>query len=199
MELVWYPQRGYGKAEGEGTFLYAENYWAEFRAKQETAVGKVLTRVREGMVKGHLKDQPRIGLVDIGIGGGAFVEAMDCKGFDINPVAIDWLKMKGSLWDEHAIGAMTFWDSIEHMANPLGTLNLCEHLAFISTPIYKDAEHCLNSKHLKMPEHLWYFTGDGLCRFMSEAGFVVIEATHIEQAIGRTDIGTYAFQRVCYP
>jgi hypothetical protein len=151
------------------------------------------------MVKGHLENGARSGLVDIGIGGGAFVEAMGCKGFDVNALALEWLQERGSLWNDQPIACMTFWDSMEHMVDPRPTLKQCELLAFISTPIFKSAEHCLTSKHLKMPEHLWYFTEDGLCRFMAEAGFVVIEATRIEQAVGRVDIGTYAFQRVCHP
>jgi hypothetical protein len=150
------------------------------------------------MVKGHLENGARSGLVDIGIGGGAFVKAMDCKGWDVNPFAIEWLTIEHKLWDEQPIACMTFWDSMEHMANPRNLLEKCEKLAFVSTPIFKDAEHCLTSKHLKMPEHLWYFTEAGLCSFMAQSGFVVIEATRIEQAIGRVDIGTFAFQRVCH-
>jgi len=197
MELVWYPQRGYGKAEGEEKFLYEKDYWEEFRQKQETPVGKILTQIRAGLVKGHLK--LRTGLCDFGIGGGAFVEAMDCKGFDINPHANNWLTERDKQWDREPIAAMTFWDSMEHMIDPPTFLKKCEQFAFISTPIYKDAEHCLHSKHLKMPEHLWYFTEKGLCRFMAEQGFALIEARRLEELVGREDIGSYVFQRVCYP
>lgn len=197
-ELIWYPQRGYGKAKlSTDLFQYGKDYWEEFRAKQETPVGKILTRIREGMVKGHV--EARGGLCDIGIGGGAFVEAMNCKGWDVNPIAIEWLESCGDLWNQQPIAAMTFWDSLEHIPAPGEYLAKCEKLAFISTPIFEDAEHCLRSKHLKMPEHLWYFTEHGLCRYMAEKGFSVVEANSIETTVGREDIRTYVFRRVCYP
>lgn len=195
-ELIWYPQRGYGKALTEEIFPYEKDYWEEFRAKQETPVGKILTEVRKALVEGHLK--ARTGLVDIGIGGGAFVEAAGCIGFDVNEIAMEWLGPERR-WNYEPIGAMTFWDSLEHVPAPGEYLTKCERLAFISTPIFKDAEHCLHSKHLKMPEHLWYFTEPGLFRYMAEKGFAVIEATNTELSVGREDIGTYVFQRVCYP
>lgn len=139
---------------------------------------------------------PRSGLCDIGIGGGAFVEAMDCIGHDVNKVALEWLGSERR-WNQEPIACMTFWDSLEHIPDPRLILVKCEKFAFISTPIFKDAEHCMHSKHLKMPEHLWYFTEWGLMRYMAEQGFSPIEKSNMEESAGREDIKSYVFARVC--
>lgn len=191
-ELIWHPHKGWGFEDGE--FDYGEGYWHEFLAKQETRVGKVLTTLRKHLV---LKHTPRHSIVDIGIGGGAFVEAMNCEGFDVNPRAISWLEQRDALWDQdEAVGAMTMWDSLEHIRDP-GELLQQASWVFISTPIYDSAEHCIHSKHYKPGEHLWYFTDIGLKRFMAELGFGLIEQNRMEESVGRKDIGTYVFSRVC--
>lgn len=149
------------------------------------------------MVLHHL--EPRSGLCDIGIGGGAFVKEMECMGFDVNPIALEWLEKKDALWNQEPIGAMTFWDSIEHMNDPAAVLRKCEKFAFISTPIYKSAEACIHSKHFKVPEHLWYFTERGLMCYMAEQGFSPIEKSNMEESAGRQGIGSYVFKRICTP
>jgi len=121
---------------------------------------------------------------------------MECIGFDVNEIAMEWLGSERR-WNHEHIACMTFWDSLEHIPDPAPLLAKCEKLAFISTPIFKHCEHCMHSKHLKMPEHLWYFTEKGLCRYMAELGFALIGASRIEELVGREDIGTYVFQRVC--
>lgn len=149
------------------------------------------------MLHHYLEGHPRTGLCDIGIGGGAFVQVTDCKGWDVNPLAMAWLKQEGRVWNQQPIGAMTFWDSLEHIPHPRELLAKCEKFAFISTPIYESAEACLHSKHCKMPEHLWFFTDKGLTRYMAQSGFTVIAKSHCEESVGREEIGTYAFRRVC--
>ncbi len=149
------------------------------------------------MVHHYLEGHPRNGLCDIGIGGGAFVQVIDGKGHDVNPLALAWLEQEGRLWNQEPIGAMTFWDSLEHITDPGAVLAKCEKIALISTPIYESAEACLRSKHCKMPEHLWFFTDKGLTRYMAEHGFTVVAKSHIEESVGREGIGTYAFHRVC--
>lgn len=90
---------------------------------------------------------------------------------------------------------MSFWDSLEHIHNPTDLLDCIENYAFISTPIYKDKEHILRSKHFRPDEHCWYFTKDGIINFMSNFGFYCIEYSNIETEIGREDIGSFVFKR----
>jgi hypothetical protein len=198
-KLVWYPELGYGKAIQKGNpFQYGQSYWEEFRTKQETPVGKILTAQRKTLVLTHSK-KPRSRTVDIGIGGGAFVEAMGCEGFDVNLVAQSWLVEQNKLWTGDPLSVMTFWDSIEHIDEPNELLAKCEDLAFVSTPIYESAEACVRSKHFKPPEHLLYFTEKGLTRYMAEQGFCCVEKNRMEEYVGREEIGTYVFRRVAYP
>lgn len=207
-ELIWFPQKGYGTTVPN--FIYENTYWNEFREKDKTNVGKVLTKLRRSFVakitnsparqdwlhedgQGFHGDNWGMDLVDIGIGGGAFVENMGCLGYDINPCAVKWLRER--LWNKKPIAFMTFWDSLEHMENPYDYLNLCTDLCFISTPIYESAEHCIRSKHYKPGEHVWYFTEPGLTAFMARRGFALLESNRMEETAGRDGIGSYAFQR----
>jgi hypothetical protein len=195
-ELVWYPERGLGNTSG--TFEYGEAYWKEFREKDKTPVGKILTVLRYNFLAQHVKNLGRHKIVDVGIGGGAFVEMAECMGRDVNPKAKEWLRERNALWNANAsleVYALTFWDSLEHIKEP-GTLLACTQWAFISTPIYRSAEHCVHSKHYKPGEHLWYFTDWGLKRWMAGQGFALMDSNKMEESVGREDIGTYAFRRL---
>jgi hypothetical protein len=46
---------------------------------------------------------------------------------------------------------------------------------------------------------MWYFTDRGLTSYMAEKGFLLVQRNTMEQVVGREDIGTYAFKRVCLP
>lgn len=192
-ELIWWPAKGWGFQEG--TFEYGEDYFQEFQGKDSTNVGRILTTARAQFVNAHLPAS-RTNLVDVGIGGGAFLIAMACKGVDINKTAMKWLEGMGAAWDDKEASAMTFWDSLEHIPHPDAYLSLCSAWAFISTPIYESAEHVIHSKHYKPGEHLWYFTDRGLKRFMAEAGFALVSQNRMEENAGRDGIGTYAFRRI---
>lgn len=191
-ELIWYPAKGWGRTGG--TFEYGTDYYQEFREKDQTPVGKVLTTLRYNLVARHCKSLGRHKIVDVGIGGGAFVELAECMGTDINPHAKGWLGSE-RLWKEDDAFAMTFWDSLEHIPDPNIYLDKTRW-AFISTPIYRSAEHCIRSKHYKPGEHLWYFTDIGLKRFMAERGFALMDSNRMEESVGREDIGTYAFLKL---
>ena len=172
---------------------YDKQYWERYQSYKLTDIGLKLNQARLDLVT---KYQPDF-LVDIGIGNGAFVEALDnAYGADINPEAIDWLKSVNRLWDNQEIDCMTFWDSIEHIHNPTELLNLAKRYVFISTPIYKDKDHVLQSKHFRPDEHCWYFTKQGLVDFISNFGFKLVEYSDIETELGREDIGSFVFERL---
>lgn len=194
-ELVWWPHKGYGYQEG--SFDYGDAYWDEFRLKDETNLGRILQLLRDNFVRKHI--DAIVGslsdMVDVGIGGGAYLSLISCKGTDVNPKAIEWLENRDCLWKGEDTAGMTFWDSFEHIPDPSRLLAKCEGFAAISTPIYESAEHVLHSKHYKPGEHLWYFTDRGLKRYMADLGFMLIDQNRMEESVGRDGIGTYAFVR----
>lgn len=153
----------------------------------------MLTRLRCELVAKYWDGR----VIDIGIGGGRFVSDRPCFGYDINPLAVDWLKHLGLYRDPyvHSFDAATFWDSLEHIHDPSPLLKNVRRWAFVSTPIYRDAEDVLQSKHYKPAEHCWYMTSKGINRFMGMFEFELVEANTMEQAAGRQQIETFVFRR----
>lgn len=189
-KLQWLPELGVGYYPVEDQ-PYDAAYWDKYRVMDQSPMGFTLTQARVEMVRKHYSGP----LVDIGIGGGAFVTARaQTSGFDINPNAVEWLKSRG-LYAEPPCRAVTFWDSLEHIHDPRALLAGVSEWAFVSMPIYDDVAHVLRSKHYRKDEHCWYFTADGLARFMGEMGFRLVDWNDNETRIGRDDILSFAFRR----
>lgn len=190
--MKWNDEKGWGFLEP--TELCTKDYWNEYRELDKTPLGRVLTAIRCGMV--HEMVGQGTELLDVGIGGGAFLVAMNGgKGTDVSEPAIEWLRARGQLWSETQVQVMTFWDSIEHILNPGELLSRATQHVFISTPIYRHQAHALSSKHYKPNEHLWYFTNQGIKMFMREYGFTCVKRHKLETDAGREEIGSYAFVR----
>lgn len=192
--LQWLPDLGLGFLDVEYPGLYDADYFRHFQDLDRTPFAAKLNEARVQMVRRHWTGP----VCDVGIGGGSFIEAHgNASGADVNPLAIEWLAERGLLWDalNDNVDAVTMWDSIEHMRNPAELLDRVRKWAFVSTPIYVDAEHALASKHFKPGEHLWYFTQPGLCAFMRAHGFLQVEINYHESVLGREDIGSFAFKR----
>jgi len=67
---------------------YGARYFQEFIDRDHTPMGDALTLERMRFVQRN-SIYP---LVDIGIGGGRFVTDFGCDGYDVNPLAVQWLK-----------------------------------------------------------------------------------------------------------
>jgi len=177
--------------------LYGKKYWNEYRRRDATEMGRLLTEARMKFV---LRFVPHVHLdcfVDIGVGGGRFVSETGVHGYDINPFALDWLTQEGRFVDatREPHDVMSFWDSLEHDVDWRLLAN-CRQWAFVSTPIYLSCEDCLRSKHYKPDgEHRLYFTNNGLIWFMRQHGFEMVAYDNFEVKLGREAIGTYAFRR----
>jgi len=191
MGIGWYPV-------AEAAQPYGREYWKRYIGYDMTPVGIELTNARMDMVDRHWSGE----LVDIGIGGGRFVrERPNTKGYDINLHASAWLKSIGLWRDPYAgrIQAASFWDSLEHIADPAPLLANVIAYVFMSLPIFDGPDHVLRSKHYRKDEHYWYFTEPGLQHFMRRHGFEFVESSHMEQDCGREDIGSFVFRRIgCY-
>lgn len=189
--LLWSEELGMGW-HGRKPMDYEGAYFAKYQELDATPMGEALTRARVEMVRRHFTGK----VLDIGIGGGRFVEESGGFGFDVNPEALQWLNANGCYknpyfgWD-----AMSFWDSLEHIPDPELVLRSIGDWAFVSMPIYKDQADCLKSKHFKPGEHIWYWTLEGFVSWMDRQGFELREINHAESELGREGITSFAFRR----
>ena len=192
-DLRWMGDHGYLKVDPSGT--YDLGYFEKYVSYTGTAMAEKLTRARLEMVRrwASLGEE----LVDIGIGGGQFVEAAGCGGYDVNVHAIQWLLNHGLWRDPYFLPVRnaTCWDSLEHMDRPDLFLERVLDRLFVSIPIFTGRDHVLRSKHFRPQEHYWYFTRNGLVRWMSERGFDLLEENQAETELGREGIGSFAFRR----
>jgi hypothetical protein len=197
--LTWWPELGIGYYPVKtGGAPYDQEYFDRYARNAQTTLGRALMQARCEFVEKYYLGT----LIDVGIGSGAFI-ALRRKfkrttyGYDINPAGLKWLDEQTLLVDPYLIpfDAMTLWDVLEHMADFQSLLANVRQWLFVSLPIFCDAEHVLASKHFRPDEHYWYFTRDGLVFAMASCGFALEFETNIETALGREDIGTFAFRR----
>lgn len=189
--LLWSEELGMG-FHPRPPMDYSGPYFEKYRNLDATPMGEALTRARIELVRRHFDGQ----VLDIGIGGGRFIEEAGAFGFDVNPEALAWLHANGRYKNPNfGWPAMTFWDSLEHIPEPEVVLKGIGEWAFVSMPIYKDAKDCLASKHFKPAEHLWYWSLEGFIAWMDRQGFEVMEINHAESELGREGITSFAFRR----
>jgi len=181
---------------------YDQTYFDKYVEMGKTTIGKQLNDFRVQTVNAFF---PHDRLIDIGIGCGDFIQARDkmghgyfTTGYDVNPVAIDWLLKRGLFTDPYNCypQAVSFWDSFEHINEPELLLNRVRSYVFMSIPIFRDLNHAANSKHFRPDEHYWYFTDSGLIMAMLANGFNCVWHSTMETAMGREDIGSYVFKRI---
>lgn len=191
--LRWYPQIGLGYYPVESS-PYDAAYWQRYRAMDRTPIGDMLTAARVELVRGFYNGTS---LLDVGVGGGRFVEDGRAFGYDVNPEATAWLRSIGRWRDplDAPVDAACFWDSLEHIHDPRAILANVRYYAFISCPIFDGPAHVLESKHFRPDEHCWYFTREGLRWFMWQQGFEQRDSNRMESDLGREDIGTFVFAR----
>lgn len=198
-KLTWDNNLGLGYYPVELTGQYDRKYWETYVKYRSSPIAEALMKARTDLV-GRLYGDAQV--VDIGIGSGHFIETRKAKtfGYDVNPVAISWLVERDLWWDPYARDpdAITCWDSLEHLARPEALVRCVKNMIFISIPIFLDPDHVIRSKHYKPNEHFWYFTRDGLAEWMRRYGFSLVEENHMETNLGREDIGTFVFKRICW-
>lgn len=190
--LLWSEELGMGY-HPRPPMDYSGPYFEKYQALDATPMGERLTQARVAMVKRHFDGQ----VVDIGIGGGRFVQDADCWGYDVNAEAVAWLRARQRLFDpyNHAVEAITCWDSLEHIPEPEKLIAQVGEWVFVSMPVYVGQWDCLSSKHFKPGEHIWYFTQNGLIAWFARQGFGCVEINERESELGREGITSYAFRR----
>lgn len=193
--LCWLPDLGLGFYPVTDN-PYNGSYFENYAALADTDIGRKLNAARLAMLDRHWDGGD---VVDIGIGAGTFCQSRPgIKGFDVNPVGIAWLLERGLFVDPYKseISVACFWDSWEHILNPVPLLANVKHLVLVSIPIFQDSAHVLRSKHFKPAEHAWYCTHEGFIRLMLGLGWDCVEFNDGETKIGREDIRSYAFKRI---
>ncbi len=195
MELKWQINKGYG-------FLdiiprdYDEVYFHKYEEYAKTERGRRITEERIAFIDRWHQGK----LLDIGVGSGQFVKARENTfGYDINQTAISMLKETGKyagLYDT-VFPAYSFFDSFEHIKDHFFLLNAMppKTKIFMSIPIFYDISHALRSKHFRIDEHCWYFTAQGLIKYMVDYGFVCLDVDNFEIQSGREDIWSFAFEK----
>jgi hypothetical protein len=192
--LVWLPELGMGRFPVPKNRPYDESYFSHYRELADTQLGRDLTTARIQLIARHYQGA----VLDVGIGAGQFVGARpNTKGYDVNPVGIDWLMQRGQFADLYvdSYHALSFWDSLEHIDRPDVAVAKAEKWVFVSVPIFDNGDHVVRSKHFRKAEHIWYWTHEGLVNWFDEQGFDLIEHNTLESDLGREGIGSYAFYR----
>jgi hypothetical protein len=198
--LIWLPERGMG-------FLsvteapYDADYFAKYEGYAATEQGRAITAARVDLVERHVGVGGGKGaVVDVGIGCGDFVAARASHyGYDINPAGVAWLTERRRLWNPWEVPAevLTFWDCLEHIANPAPLLANAREWVFVSLPIVPgDGPPREDWRHFRRDEHTLYWTARGFVVWMREHGFECREHNQMETALGRQDIHSFAFRRV---
>lgn len=204
--LIWSQEDGVGFLEVKNEGVYDEEYFQRYREMSQTPMAIALNGFRADLVRRH---GGRVGgafeeitLLDVGIGDGAFLRALEEDrwihrfGADVNPAGIAYLEEHGQLGSlEDTYGVVTFWDSLEHIRDPRWALRSAASVALVSIPIFADVEHVLASRHFRPDEHYWYFTRAGFIAFAKQEGFDVVDVLATETALGRDGIETFVLNR----
>lgn len=194
--LIWLPEVGMGHLPAHDESLYDAEYFQNYQRMADTSMGQALTRARVDMVARHYSGP----LLDVGIGAGQFVlERTDpTYGYDVNPHAVRWLQERGLYQDMYreTFRALSFWDALEHIPDPGAAVARAGEWVFVSLPVFDGPEHCLQSRHFKPGEHLWYWTHAGIQQWFARQGFECVECNTMETGLGRDGINSYAFRRV---
>jgi hypothetical protein len=197
--LVWVEEAGMGFSGQalRAPSIYDARYWANYEERALSPIAVALNQHRVDLVNRWVG--PDAEVCDIGIGCGTFIETRGAHtlGYDVNPLGVEWLEARNLWMDPYAfrVPTVTFWDAIEHIHDPAALLANVERFAFISVPIFADARDVLASKHYKPQEHIWYWTRDGLIRWMARQGFDCVEHGTPESLIGRENIHSFVFRR----
>lgn len=193
--LVWLPEYGMGRLRVTEA-PYDDAYFQKYQRYAATPMGRAITAARVDLVRRYTDRH----VVDVGIGCGDFISARLgwTWGYDVNPEGVRWLHVQGRWCDpyERSVESVSLWDTLEHIPEPAVLLANVRQYVFASLPIVPgDGPPPLDWRHLRRDEHAWYWTDAGFRAWMGAQGFRCVEANQMETVLGRTDIGTFVFQR----
>lgn len=190
-------QRNMDRRLPPGMNAAGENYFDHYAKVEGNETAVKIHRARVELVNSHVGSPFEV--CDIGIGSGEFIKSRPhTHGYDVNPLAVDWLKRK-SLWCSSLTDykAFTFWDVLEHVPAPNDYFRRIKDGSFLFTslPIFGDLNSIRKSKHYKPGEHLYYWTKQGLIDWMAYYRFRLLETRTAESDAGRDSVLSFAFVR----
>lgn len=138
-------------------------------------------------------------IIDVGCGNGMFLMKMfkrgwDCYGLDISPYAFGSAPMKERIrlfcsdirtadLPENYFDVATFWQSFEHICEPVRVLNKARSILkdggvlFISAPNIESFEAKISMKRwigMELPTHLYQYSPKTITLLLEKAGFRII-------------------------
>ena len=179
---------------------YGKDYFNRFAVLGDSDLGRDINAARLSLALQYGENDPAL---DIGIGDGTFITKLgNCKGFDVNPYGINWLRRRGLFFNPYTddmttVNLLTFFDALEHIIDPCAILSRVKYgsRVIVSIPIFTDINHVVSSKHFKPGEHYHYFTHQGLIEYMGTMGYTLLEHNDIETSLGREGIVTFVFKK----
>jgi hypothetical protein len=225
--LIYVPFLGLAfQKEKDINVPYDVEYFEKLKGYENTEIGR---KLNDGRVKivyesifNHL-DTPFCTLLDFGCGACTFLTRMKNSattikqlrnirlfGYDINTYSRDELDNLQIIYfnpfydtnrDElRFINIFTFFDTIEHLAEPWHIFDLIPDgaIVIVSIPIFKDisVDGIKSSKHYRPNEHFWYFTERGFKSFMAYHKLMCLGVYNYEIQAGREDIYTFVFKKI---
>lgn len=178
---------------------YDESYFQCYVHLEDTEIANKINQCRTSITEKYCNK-----IIDMGIGSGEFIKKskIPVLGYDVNEVAIKWLKEKEIFVDPYEnipddVDGLSFWDVLEHIPEPSVILSKVPSgkYVFISIPIFDDVLKVRQSKHYKPNEHLYYFSSMGMIVFMDIQGFDLVEISDGETRAGRESILTFVFKK----
>jgi 2-polyprenyl-3-methyl-5-hydroxy-6-metoxy-1,4-benzoquinol methylase len=186
--------------------IYDEKYANKYVKYEGTEIADNLNRIRREWVQPNMSVCSSV--LDYGCAVGTFLSSMNgwcCKfGYDINPIAmklgtrmhhnVTFLKNKKVLQTLAPYDALTCFDVIEHMANPLEEFGEVVQSVkrggyiFVSTPNPEICNIELIPKTWRhfWPEHLHFFTEKGLRKFFEILSIDTIAVDYRESEARKT-------------
>lgn len=178
-------------------------WWQNKKWHPFALITNMFQKRRLHWVKRFLGNKAR--LVDFGSGDGTFVKFMGRHGFEVVGIEnLDFLqnfKMPNTrihkkifpidtnrYYQEYLNSdIITFWQVLEHVADPLSVLRQANHLLkptgilLISVPNFDSMQSALFRDkwfHLDIPRHRWHFCPKTITAFLNKSGFKVVKISH---------------------
>ncbi len=172
--------------------------------------GFVISRLSANGVGTNRSYTHGVRLVDVGYGNGSFLQVMKRSGFDVWGIDVHGKdygirEITFSTPPVDGLAVATFFDSLEHIPDPLVIAGLRSTFVFVSIPHLPPTflSDPTTWRHFKPGEHLHYFTDQSLNKLMNKLGYEHSAGIPLEDSIrgrckhgGMTcdNIHTYCFR-----
>ena len=198
--LIWLPSMNVGYYDVDPD-TSKPDYFSIYVEYAKTPMGIGINNFRTKLVNKYIGNDP---ILDFGCSCGSFIQTRNkihdhsSFGYDVQSTAVKYLQNEGLYLDpfsEDYIENISFWDSLEHLKHFDVVIKKVHKFVFLTIPIVKDMQHALISKHLKVKEHYWHFTEQGLIYVMNLLGFKFVAKDDTECTLGREDVLTFVFRK----